>query len=241
MPTNIIAVYGTLRAGLNNHSLISKCKRIGHGWLTGFRMYNLGDYPGAIRTHDESGRMRVEWYDVSDGQLAELDKLEGYCSDKTHSSLYIRKYVGSPYGRGWIYIYNRDVDENTYMEAGDWTRFLRESMSPEEFMALAMSETIVGKDAQNTISLDIADAHEPSFNEDVTENITENVTENITEDDRTAESDTDHDAFLAEDDTSKKAEKNQYTFEVIRALNAPSASEIAAQQHHANATEEKHI
>ena len=74
MTTNIVAVYGTLREGLNNHKLIAGCKRIGLGWLTGFRMYNLGDFPGIIPTHDESGRIRVEWYDVSDEILEELDR-----------------------------------------------------------------------------------------------------------------------------------------------------------------------
>ena len=216
MPTNIIAVYGTLRAGLNNHTLISKCKRIGHGWLTGFRMYNLGEYPGAIRTHDESGRMRVEWYDVSDELLAELDKLEGYYSNSTHSSLYLRKYVGSPYGRGWIYTYNRDVDESTYMEAGDWVRYLRESMSQEDFMALAMSDTSVGKDAQNRISLD---TNEPVFNEDSMGD--KSVTANKSH----------PEALVTEENTPETTEKNKYTFEVIKPLNSPESIAQKKTQH----------
>ncbi|MEP0071607.1 MAG: gamma-glutamylcyclotransferase family protein [Marinomonas sp.] len=127
MPTNIVAVYGTLREGLTNHKLIAGCKRIGLGWLTGFRMYNLGEYPGVIPTHDESGRIRVEWYDVPDDILEELDRLEEFDPDALQTSLYLRKRVFSPYGQGWIYIYNQPLSSAPYMEAGDWERFTREN------------------------------------------------------------------------------------------------------------------
>jgi gamma-glutamylcyclotransferase (GGCT)/AIG2-like uncharacterized protein YtfP len=129
MPTNIVAVYGTLREGLNNHTLISECKRIGLGWLTGFRMHNLGDYPGIVSTLDDGGRIRVEWYDVSDEILEELDRLEGYDPNAVDASMYIRKRIFSPYGRGWIYLYNKSLDNAPYMEAGDWERFSRTTMT----------------------------------------------------------------------------------------------------------------
>lgn len=133
MPTNIVAVYGTLREGLTNHQFITGCKRIGLGWLTGFRMYNLGEYPGVIPTHDESGRIRVEWYDVPDDVLAELDRLEEFNPEAPQSSLYLRKRVFSPYGQGWIYIYNQPLSSAPYMEAGDWERYTREDKaSPQE-------------------------------------------------------------------------------------------------------------
>ncbi len=131
MPTNIVAVYGTLREGLTNHKLIAGCKRIGLGWLTGFRMYNLGEYPGVIPTHDESGRIRVEWYDVPDDVLVELDRLEEFDPDAVQTSLYLRKRVFSPYGQGWIYIYNQPLSSAPYMEAGDWERFTREDNEPK--------------------------------------------------------------------------------------------------------------
>jgi len=136
MTTNIVAVYGTLREGLNNHTLIAGCKRIGLGWLTGFRMYNLGDFPGIIPTHDESGRIRVEWYDVSDEILEELDRLEGFNQESIKTSLFIRKRVFSPYGRGWIYIYNQPLSSAPYMEAGDWERFSRNAMYYQEAQAV---------------------------------------------------------------------------------------------------------
>ena len=122
MSTNIVAVYGTLREGLDNHGLIAECKRIGLGWLTGYRMHNLGDYPGSVYTHDDRFRIRGEWYKISDDVLASLDQLEGYDPKTPDNSLYIRKSVFSPYGRGWVYVYNQTLDKAPYMEAGDWKR-----------------------------------------------------------------------------------------------------------------------
>lgn len=132
MPTTIVAVYGTLREGLKNHTLISECKRIGHGWLTGFRMYNLGEFPGIIFTHDDSGRIRIEWYEISEETLEELDVFENYQPDSVATSQHTRKRVFSPYGPGWIYLYNQPLNNAPYMEAGDWERFTREKKELEE-------------------------------------------------------------------------------------------------------------
>jgi gamma-glutamylcyclotransferase (GGCT)/AIG2-like uncharacterized protein YtfP len=132
MPTNIVAVYGDLREGLNNHLLVAKCQRIGLGWLTGFRMYNLGDYPGIIATNDESGRIRVEWYRVPDTVLKELDRLEGFNPDSTQTSLFLRSPILSPYGSSWIYLYNQPLNNAPYMEAGDWVRFIPKAKAIKE-------------------------------------------------------------------------------------------------------------
>jgi gamma-glutamylcyclotransferase (GGCT)/AIG2-like uncharacterized protein YtfP len=132
MPTNIVAVYGTLREGLENHELLAECKRIGLGWLTGYRMYNLGDAPGIISTRDDSGRIRVEWYKVTDEILASLDEREGYDPKLPENSQHIRKTIFSPYGRGWIYLYNRTLSNADYMEAGDWERYIRTTKLPQD-------------------------------------------------------------------------------------------------------------
>ncbi|BFM50048.1 gamma-glutamylcyclotransferase family protein [Marinomonas sp. THO17] len=137
LSTHIIAVYGNLREGLSHHNLIANCKPIGLGWLTGFRMYNLGDFPAIVPTLDESGRIRVEWYQVSDPLLSELDKLLEFDKSALPSSKHIRKRIFSPYGKGWIYIYNQPLENAPYMEAGDWTRFLKEQtpLDPEASLA----------------------------------------------------------------------------------------------------------
>ncbi|AEF53168.1 gamma-glutamylcyclotransferase family protein [Marinomonas posidonica] len=130
MSTHIVAVYGTLREGLSDHGLIANCKRIGLGWLTGFRMHNLGDFPAIVPTLDESGRIRVEWYQVGDELLAELDQLQGLDETTLSHSIHTRKRIFTPYGKGWIYIYNQTLGNAPYMEAGDWTRFLKEQSNP---------------------------------------------------------------------------------------------------------------
>lgn len=136
MSTHIVAVYGSLREGLSHHELVADCKRIGLGWLTGFRMHNLGDFPAIVPTLDESGRIRVEWYEVSDQLLGELDSLFKFDKSALPSSEHTRKRIFTPYGKGWIYIYNQPLGNAPYMEAGDWTRFLKEQAPQDEEASL---------------------------------------------------------------------------------------------------------
>jgi len=126
--SNIVAVYDSLREGMDNHHYIADGKRIALGWLTGYKMYNLGDSPCIVPTRDDSGRVRIEWYKVSDEILESLDILEEYDPNTPKTSLHLRKSIFSPYGRGWIYVYNQPVEQASYMEAGDWERFSRMAM-----------------------------------------------------------------------------------------------------------------
>ncbi|MBJ7536279.1 gamma-glutamylcyclotransferase family protein [Marinomonas transparens] len=132
MSQHIVAVYGSLREKMDNHHYIADGKRIALGWLTGYKMFNFGDYPGIVPTHDDSGRVRIEWYKVSDETLASLDNLEEYDPSTPQTSLYLRKPIFSPYGRGWIYVYNQPLEQSSYMEAGDWERFRRETKLSQE-------------------------------------------------------------------------------------------------------------
>ncbi|MCB5162351.1 gamma-glutamylcyclotransferase family protein [Marinomonas algarum] len=119
----IVAVYGTLREGLNDHTLLSTGRRIGMGWLTGFSMHDLGGSPAIVPAHENTERIRVEWYKIPDTTLEELDRLEGYDPNNAETSVFLRKRVFSPYGKGWIYVYNQPLKHAPYMEAGDWVRF----------------------------------------------------------------------------------------------------------------------
>ncbi|MBR7888213.1 gamma-glutamylcyclotransferase [Marinomonas sp. A79] len=128
MPTNIVAVYGTLRKGLDHHTLLSDCKPIGLGWLTGFRMHDLGEFPAITFTQENVDRIRVEWYDVPDEVLSAIDQLEVYDPDALERSLHVRTPIFSPYGRGWIYTYNQTLKNAPHITAGDWARFTRKSI-----------------------------------------------------------------------------------------------------------------
>jgi len=122
MSLNIVAVYGNLRSGFDNHKLLADSQPIGKGWLTGYRMGNFGDFPGVAFTHEYNQRVRVEWYKVTDATLEAMDRLEEYYPDALDSSLFVRKQVHSPYGKGWIYVYNQAFQPTNIIEYGDWER-----------------------------------------------------------------------------------------------------------------------
>ncbi len=72
---NCIFVYGTLMSGQPNHeAFLGKNKKITDGWIEGYDMYDLGNYPG-IRKGE--GRVFGEVYIVSDETLEQIDQLEG--------------------------------------------------------------------------------------------------------------------------------------------------------------------
>ncbi|SBS40018.1 Gamma-glutamylcyclotransferase family protein YtfP [Marinomonas spartinae] len=124
MSSNIVAVYDSLRFGFSDHEMIVDSQPIGKGWLTGFRMFNLGQYPGVVKTYEENQRVRVEWYKVSDSTLEALDRMKEYDPNSPDDSLFVRVRVYSPYGKGSMYIYNQSLQQSMPVEGGDWERTL---------------------------------------------------------------------------------------------------------------------
>lgn len=122
MTSNIVAVYGSLRSGLDHHDILADSQPIGKGWLTGFKMSNLGDFPAIKSTCENHQKVRVEWYKVSQSTLEALDRHEEFDPSSPETSRFVRKGVSSPYGRGWIYVYNRPLHQADEVESGDWER-----------------------------------------------------------------------------------------------------------------------
>lgn len=73
----LLFVYGTLKRGERNHRLLAGQRFVGPAvTATGFRLFDLGPYPGMV--FDKSvGAVRGELFDVSDDCRAELDEFEG--------------------------------------------------------------------------------------------------------------------------------------------------------------------
>lgn len=72
----LVAVYGTLKKGQSNHSLLSGSKLIGSGETPPhYTLLEMGSYPGA--TFGDS-KLKVEVYEVDALTLRDLDRLEGH-------------------------------------------------------------------------------------------------------------------------------------------------------------------
>lgn len=87
MNTVKVAVYGTLKAGYNNHPVLgTKAKLIGTGYTN--KRYDMKDsgFP-VIVPNDKGKEVLVEVYEVPEEQLIPLDRLEGvprmYTREKT--------------------------------------------------------------------------------------------------------------------------------------------------------------
>lgn len=138
-PGDLIAVYGTLRAGLRNHSLLDgRAEFVSDGYIRG-RLHFVHverpyPYPAYVpldpilepsRPVDEAERVEVEVYRVVDAAAwDELDELELFDPIDPENSEYVRELV-TVYPRelsAWTYVFNREIGPTEPQIHGDWTR-----------------------------------------------------------------------------------------------------------------------
>lgn len=106
-----VAVYGTLKKNKRSHEILEGSKYIGNVTLTGFDMYDLGQFPALVRNYSASHPILAEVYDVSDDTLGLLDFFEGF-TGSPETSLYVREiYVSNKYGH--LYLYTIDPKTTT--------------------------------------------------------------------------------------------------------------------------------
>ena len=114
----LLAVYGTLKRGLNNAHWMQGSVYVGTDVMDRITLYDLGPYPGA-RLEPSAGVL-VEIYAVTEAQLRHVDILEDYQAEAPQLGMYDRLRLPTRYGDAWVYVYNRAVDPATAFREGSW-------------------------------------------------------------------------------------------------------------------------
>jgi gamma-glutamylcyclotransferase (GGCT)/AIG2-like uncharacterized protein YtfP len=109
-----VAVYGSLKKGFGNHSLISSCVPVGKGHtLPEYKMLSFGGYPGVI---DGTDMISVEVYHLDNHlQLMDLDRLEGHPNFYKREIVPILLSTGTEI-RAWMYTIRHHPRYSTYDE-----------------------------------------------------------------------------------------------------------------------------
>lgn len=114
---NRVFVYGSLMKGFGNHGLVEGSEFIGPAKThPEFTMISYGFFPACLTEGDTA--ISGEVYDVTDGVLARLDRLEG------HPTWYRRIRCNTDKGEAWMYTMNPETLENARkvekIESGNW-------------------------------------------------------------------------------------------------------------------------
>lgn len=127
-----IGVYGTLKRNHSNHSVLQGSRYLGTGRIYGYKMYDLGLFPGVVPCEDTDylpnelkPSVTLEIYEVSQEILDDVDILEGYDENRESESLYLRRKLTSEnFGAVWVYFYNSNaiLDHSDEIEYWPLTR-----------------------------------------------------------------------------------------------------------------------
>jgi gamma-glutamylcyclotransferase (GGCT)/AIG2-like uncharacterized protein YtfP len=104
---------------------------VGTGRIGG-RLYDLGEYPGAICAAGEGGEyVKGELYEVRDAELATsiLDEFEEFSARRPRQSLFVRIVAPVTLEDGrkvnaWVYVYNKPIEESRLIPSGDYRQSL---------------------------------------------------------------------------------------------------------------------
>jgi gamma-glutamylcyclotransferase (GGCT)/AIG2-like uncharacterized protein YtfP len=120
-------VYGTLspaEAPTEIAAAVRGLRRVGRGSVRG-RLYDLGDYPGAVLSSTSESLVRGEVFELPEDRqvLTSLDAYEGFDPNRPKASLFVRKRWPVTLADGnritcWVYIYNRKPGKARVIASG---------------------------------------------------------------------------------------------------------------------------
>lgn len=128
--TNYVAVYGSLRKGMQAASKMERMEFVGTGVIDA-SLYALGWYPG-VKLGTEHKTVVDVFKLPEDEQLRkailwDLDEYEGYSPNRPDQSLFVRKVVDVGMSdvvfKCYVYEYNYPTNRAPLVEEGDWCEF----------------------------------------------------------------------------------------------------------------------
>ena len=131
-----VFVYGTLRRGFPLHRHLKKMNAhyLGKGTVRA-KLYDLGEYPGAVTSILPTDRIKGELYELAEPlrQLKELDTLEEFDPLHPAKSLFVRRSVvvrleDGDQSRAWIYLLNKKPVHARPIRRGDYALARRSSV-----------------------------------------------------------------------------------------------------------------
>jgi gamma-glutamylcyclotransferase (GGCT)/AIG2-like uncharacterized protein YtfP len=129
--TDHLFVYGTLSPGNAPPEIaatVSRLRPVGSASVRG-RLYDLGEYPGAVLSEKSRTLIRGEVFELPADQntLTALDNYEGFEPSKPSSSLFLRRVRAVTMDDGkrvrcWVYIYNGTTKGALPLRNGRYSR-----------------------------------------------------------------------------------------------------------------------
>jgi gamma-glutamylcyclotransferase (GGCT)/AIG2-like uncharacterized protein YtfP len=126
-------LYGTLIPGQSSSEmaeLVEQLGRIGSACLRG-RLYDLGEYPGAILDPSSNTKISGEVFDITGKEkvLASLDSYEEFNPADLKSSLFVRKKSSVTLSDGrelkcWVYVYNKNPEDAPLVVGGNYEKHI---------------------------------------------------------------------------------------------------------------------
>lgn len=118
-----VAVYGSLREGMHNHSRLLGAEKVGTTvTVDKFAMYSLGGFPAVQLEGSKVSPIVVEVYDCNEDQMRSLDSLEGFRGKDHPHNFYNRSPVETELGEALIYHIEGERFDRL-VEDGDWVNF----------------------------------------------------------------------------------------------------------------------
>ena len=130
--TKYLFLYGTLiqRDAPNKEiaRIVRRLHRVGAASVRG-RLYDFGDFPGAVVDPSSNSFVRGELVELPDDEniLQALDKYEEFDSANPRKSLFIRSKVDIKMAngrmiQGWIYVYNKNPGDAPLIRGGNYAK-----------------------------------------------------------------------------------------------------------------------